>query len=163
MVLFRKFDPEIHHRRSIRLRGNDYSKPGYYFFTSCSKYRDPLFGRIENNSMIFSPFGEILHLTWLDLTIHNENIVLDVFSIMPDHFHGIIQIINPNELGDIAPGPPLSEIIRQLKTFSSRKINELRKTTGIAVWQRDYYETVIHGQEELTTIRNYILTNPIHW
>lgn len=186
MVLFRKFDPEIHHRRSIRLRGNDYSKPGYYFFTICSKYREPLFGRIENNnSMILSPFGKIVESTWLDLPNHNYNIILDFFVIMPDHIHGIIQIedsINRNSEQNMVgagskpapcydkpapyynkPAPKLCEIIRQLKTFSARKINELRKTTGVAVWQRDYYETVIHGQENLKIVRNYILTNPMHW
>jgi putative transposase len=176
MVLFRKFDPEVHHRRSIRLRGYDYSKPGFYFFTICSKHREPLFGRIKNNnSVILSQFGKIIESTWLDLPNHNNYIILDVFVIMPDHVHGIIQIedsIHCNSEQNTAgagskpapaynkPAPKLGEIIRQLKTFSARKINELRKTTGVAIWQRDYYETVIKGEKELNIIRKYIRTNP---
>ncbi|MCX6247486.1 MAG: transposase [Bacteroidetes bacterium] len=181
MVLFRKFDPEVHHRRSIRLRGYDYSKPGFYFFTICSKHREPLFGRIENNSMILSQFGKIVQSTWLDLPNHNNYIILDFFVIMPDHVHGIIQIeagagskpapashnkLAPASHNKPAPAyhnklaPNLGEIIRQLKTFSARKINELRKTTGVVVWQRNYYETVIKGEKELNAIRNYIQTNP---
>ena len=179
MVFFRKFNPDIHHRHSIRLRGNDYSKPGYYFFTICSKCREPFFGRIENNhSMILSPFGKIIETTWFDLPNHNNNIILDCFVIMPDHIHGIIQMVGAGSkpapgydkpalivsgTDYVTSGPHLSEIIRQLKTFSARKINELRKTTGIAVWQRNYYESVIHGQENLNIVRNYIITNPMNW
>jgi len=66
---------------------------------------------------------------------------------------------------DAAPDKPqaLPEIIRAFKTFSSRQINELRKTSGIPVWQRNYYDHVIRRDESLDKIREYIETNPLRW
>jgi putative transposase len=57
----------------------------------------------------------------------------------------------------------LSEIVRGFKTFSSRRINEIRKTPGIPVWQRNYYEHIIRDETEWNRIREYIETNPAHW
>ena len=207
MVLLRKFDPELHHRRSIRLKEYNYSRPGFYFFTLCTKYREPLFGEIENNTVILSPYGKIVEATWFDLPNHNPNIILDAFVIMPDHFHGIIQIKKPDRTENYSgfqvqglndpdnlvgtgsepaptkdslsePAPtldsasktapfrepkrqPLSEIIRQLKTFSARRINEILNTPGISVWQRDYYESIVRDPVILEKTRRYILTNPL--
>jgi putative transposase len=174
MVLLRKFNPEIHHRRSIRLKGFDYSRPGYYFFTICTKGRENIFGEIINKRVQLSNLGKILEITWLDLPNHNSNILLDAFVIMPDHFHGIIRIIKKeisvgagSEPAPTEPTPtinhPLSEIIRQLKTFSARRINERRKTTGISVWQRDYYESMIRNASMLKNIRKYIKNNPLNF
>ncbi|MCB9285096.1 MAG: hypothetical protein H6563_13555 [Lewinellaceae bacterium] len=56
-----KFNPKIHHRRSIRLRGYDYSRGGAYFITSCTKDRRHLFGKIRNGEMILNAFGQIAH------------------------------------------------------------------------------------------------------
>ena len=55
---------------------------------------------------------------------------------------------------------PLSEIIRQFKTFSALRINEQRKTMGVPVWQRNYYESIVRGQINLDKVRRYIHTNP---
>lgn len=208
MALLRKFDPELFHRRSIRLKGYDYSRPGIYFFTTCTHYHEPLFGAYADEHILLNPLGEIVKTTWFDLPRHNHNITLDAFVVMPDHFHGII-VIHKNEInvnqkvhdddndlnigfgmdtGDdvgagsepaptscacdsINPGmptmpnpirkkQPLSEIIRQFKTFSALRINELRKTPGVSVWQRNYYESIIRGQNNLDKVRKYISTNP---
>ena len=61
------------------------------------------------------------------------------------------------------PAPTLTEIIRGFKTFSARRINELRTTPGLAVWQRNYYEHVVRGENELDGIREYIANNPVQW
>ena len=57
----------------------------------------------------------------------------------------------------------LSEIVRALKTFSSRKINDLRQTQGAPVWQRNYYEHIIRNGDEYALIANYIMENPLRW
>ena len=57
----------------------------------------------------------------------------------------------------------LSEIVRQFKTFSSRRINKLRDNPGVPVWQRNYYERVIRDEKELAAIREYIHTNSMKW
>lgn len=184
MVLLRRFNPEIHHRHSIRLKGYDYSRSGYYFFTINAKNRENIFGEIVRHKIQLNEFGKILEQTWFDLPNHNQNITLDAFAIMPDHFHGIIRIMKKESIYSVEkdfgagsePAPttnnissidvpkkiyhPLSEIIRQLKTFSARRINEVRNTIGSSVWQRDYYETIIRNAEMLNRIRKYIIENP---
>ena len=94
---------------------------------------------------------------------------------MPNHVHGIIVLTDQQRMNPIAenvgagfkPAPtrrhPLSEIVRAFKTFSSRRINELRQTPGVPVWQRNYYERVIRNDRELHDIRQYIVDNPAEW
>ena len=99
-------------------------------------------------------------------------------DIMPNHFHGVI-VLTPVGAGDVgagdvraglkpAPTPTavrhgLSEIVRALKTFSSRRINELRQTPGAKLWQRNYWEHIIRNESELNRIREYIQNNPDQW
>jgi REP element-mobilizing transposase RayT len=89
MVVFRKFNPEIHHRRSIRLKGFDYSSPGAYFITINAEGHTRLFGKIENGVMKINDLGVIVSDTWKELLNQNRNISLDASVIMPNHFHGI--------------------------------------------------------------------------
>ncbi len=139
------YNPEKHHRRSIRLNGYDYSQPGNYFITMCTQNRECIFGEIDNGKMKLNDIGQIVEDTWNDLPNHNLNILLDSFIIMPNHVHGILRIVgagskpapapapapaptsNRAELeskrAGLEPAPTLSEIIRQFKTFSTRYIN----------------------------------------
>jgi putative transposase len=57
----------------------------------------------------------------------------------------------------------LPEIVRAFKTFSARRINAIRQTPGIAVWQRNYYEHIIRNEADLNRIRQYIANNPARW
>ena len=86
------YNPDIHHRRSIRLKGYDYSKAGAYFVTMCSWQRECLFGEIDNDVMVLNECGRIVESVWCGLPEHFPNIHLDEFIIMPNHFHGIIFI-----------------------------------------------------------------------
>lgn len=122
--------------------------------------------------MELNEFGRLLDFTWHDLPNHNRNICLDLFVIMPNHIHGIIVIENDrtgleNRAGldraGLEPAPTLSEIVRQFKTFSSKRINQLRNNAGSPVWQRNYYERVIRNEQELDRTRNYVVNNPMKW
>ena len=90
------FDPQKHHRRSIRLKNYDYSQAGLYYITICSKKRDMLFGAVLDGKMVLNVLGQIVEYTWHDLINHNNHIQLDAFIIMPNHVHGII-VINEYE------------------------------------------------------------------
>lgn len=177
---------KIHHRRSIRLPGYDYTSEGSYFVTIVTHHRERLFGEIINDEMVLNDFGKIVNLTWNDLPNHNPDIGLDEFIIMPNHVHFIVYLFNPvhtvgagsqpapvdqtvnhNRAG-LEPAPtktqtPLSEIVRQLKTFSTRRINTSRNTPGVPVWQRNYYEHIIGTDREYETIAAYIANNPSNW
>ena len=85
-----KYNPKKHHRRSIRLKGYDYSQAGAYFITICCKDMKCLFGKIENGEMIMNEFGQIAFDEWIKLSERFANFELDVFQIMPNHMHGIL-------------------------------------------------------------------------
>jgi len=157
-----RFDPDKHHRRSIRLKGYDYSQAGAYFVTICTKARGCLFGEIIDGEMVLNPFGEVVQACWDDLPRHYPHVELDAFVIMPNHAHGII-MISVGAGFKPAPTHGLPEIIRAFKTFSSRRINDLRDMSGVPLWQRNYYEHVIRNEESLNTIRRYIIENPLRW
>ena len=83
------FNPDIHHRRSIRLKGYDYASEGLYYVTMCVQNRDCLFGEIKNNEMILNDAGRMVE-KWYH-KIHNKfpDIVCHEMAIMPNHFHCI--------------------------------------------------------------------------
>ena len=163
------FNPDIHHRRSIRLRNYDYSQPGAYFVTLTTYQRLHLFGEIKEQVISLNQYGETIKFYWEDIPNHYSNILLDSFTIMPNHVHGIIIITDSilNVGAGLKPAPtkryPLSEIVRAFKTFSARGINKTRATPGIPVWQRNYYEHIIRNEKELSPIREYIYSNVIEW
>ncbi|EPR65297.1 transposase [Cyclobacterium qasimii] len=92
------YNPNIHHRKSLRLTGYDYSQAGAYFITICCHKRIHRFGEIENNEMILNEYGTHAYNEWAKLPERFNNFVLDGFQIMPNHMHGII-ILNAVEAG----------------------------------------------------------------
>ena len=81
-------------RRSIRLRGYDYSQDGLYFITICTYNREPIFGRIANGKMQLNDAGIIARDAWLDTARIRPNVVLGDFVVMPNHFHAVFAIDN---------------------------------------------------------------------
>lgn len=90
-----KFNPKIHHRRSIRLKGYDYTRPGYYFITVCVHQRKHWFGKIENGIMFPNAFGKIAAKEWQALSERFPQVELKEFVIMPNHMHGILVVRAP--------------------------------------------------------------------
>ncbi len=93
-----KYAPKIHHRRSIRLSGYDYSKAGLYFITICVQNKLHLFGEITDDAMVLNDAGVMIEKWWNELKNKFPNIELDEFVVMPNHFHGILQIIDTNNV-----------------------------------------------------------------
>ena len=163
-----KFDPKIHHRRSIRLKGYDYSQAGAYFVTIVAWQREMLFGDIVNGEMVLNDFGGIISEKWQWLEKQYEYIELGEWVIMPNHFHGILAIHDNGRGGSrSAPTPikrkPLGGLIGAFKTVSTKQINLLRDTEGQVVWQRNYYERIIRNEPEMDRITRYIESNPLRW
>ena len=76
-----KYNPLIHHRRSIRLKGYDYSKAGAYFITICCEDRIHRFGKVSGDEMILNQSGTIAYNEWINLAERFPNFELDVFQI----------------------------------------------------------------------------------
>lgn len=150
-------------RKQNRLTNYNYSQPGYYFVTICTQNRICCFGDVINGEMVLNNYGQTVKTCWFDLPNHYANCNLDEFSVIPNHFHGII-IIAPVGNG-LKPFPTkthgLPEIIRGFKTFSSRKINNLNQINFS--WQKSFYDHVIRKDESLDKIREYIKNNPKRW
>jgi REP element-mobilizing transposase RayT len=100
------FHPDIHHRRSIRLKGYDYSQEGMYFITICCQNRICRFGKITGGEMILNEYGDIAYNEWSKLQERYPHVTFDVFQIMPNHVHGIINISVP--VGVTAVGATLA-------------------------------------------------------
>ena len=164
-----KYNPSIHHRRSIRLRGYDYTDGGAYFVTACTHERACLFGQIAGDEMSLSAYGEIALECWLDIPEHCPQADLDAFIVMPNHIHGILVLVDDTARSSHPPtherfGKPvagsLPTIVRLYKAAVTRRINELRSAPRMPVWQRNYYEHIIRDDESLNRIRAYIISNP---
>lgn len=176
-----EYDPEIHHRRSIRLPGYDYSGEGAYFVTICTHQKKHMFGEVVEGEMKPNECGEIIALYWNHLSRRYPSIELDEFVLMPNHIHGIIRIvgaIHESPLRSIRETPAgaihesplrkrrkmlLSKIVGYFKMNTAKRINETRNTPALAVWQRNYYEHIVRNDDELNKIRDYIATNPLRW
>ncbi|MDD3806815.1 MAG: hypothetical protein PHE86_02090 [Candidatus Marinimicrobia bacterium] len=177
-----KYNPEEHHRQSIRLKDYDYSQPGAYFVTICTQNQECLFGKIVDGKMVLNECGKITKQCWLDIPNHYSNAELDEFVIMPNHIHGIIIIVGGINVGAIhespqheSPLPPHSTITRRkmllpkiigfYKMNSAKQINQIRHMPGTPVWQRNYYEHIIRNENEneLNRVHKYIINNPLQW
>jgi putative transposase len=174
-------------RRSIRLKGYDYSKPGAYFITICTKDKIYILGNIEGEKVIYSPIGKIAEECWLNIPDHFPDIELDQWVIMPNHIHGIIFILdagrgvqlnapttacsndNPNSslsvstrFSKISPSKgSLPIIIRTYKAAVTRECRRIGQNDFR--WQRGYYDRIIRNEKELDRIRRYIQENPLKW
>ncbi len=179
-LVMTKFDPKIHHRRSIRLQGYDYSQAGAYFVTIVTWQREFLLGEIVNGEMMLSRYGAIVQKWWLEIPVHFPNVETGAFAIMPNHVHGNIFILTgrgavpapeDNMIRDVQGGetpplrrPTLGQIIAYFKYQSTKEMNTV-ENAGVVTkfWQRNYYEHVIRSEKDLQNKTDYIEANPLLW
>ena len=188
-----KYDPKMRQRRSIRLPRYDYASPGSYFVTVCTHQRKLLFGEVIEGQMHRNALGDIVHAEWYATERVRPEVRLDAFVVMPNHLHGILEIINLEARRRLAPdanvkaaegkrathrvaptagarsrpnGPApgsIGAILGQIKSLTKKSINKTRGTPGRPVWQPNYHEHVIRNEKELERIREYICNNPLRW
>ncbi len=184
-----KYNRDIHHRRSIRLKGYDYTQGGAYFVTICTQNRDCIFGEIAEGKMVVNAAGDMVQTVWNEIPMHYTEIDIDAFVVMPNHVHGIIAIVGatpcgcPNARAGTGPGQAqgpaptvnvnaatlsLGDMVHRFKTMTTKRyvdgVKQLgwRKFSG-RLWQRNYWEHIVRHEEELNRIREYIYTNPTQW
>lgn len=168
-----------HRRRSIRLQGYDYSRTGAYFVTICTRDRECLFGDVVADKLLLNGFGEIVREEWFRGAQLRPYLRLtaDEYVVMPNHVHGILWIVDDflDPAARARPQGPVIEqfgkpvpssiptIIRAFKAATTRRINAVRSTPQMSVWQRNYYEHVIRDEDSLRRVREYIAQNPTRW
>ena len=181
-----KFDPQKHHRHSIRLKGYDYSRAGLYFITICCQDRICRFGDVVNGEMVLNDAGRIAYNEWIKTTEIRNNVELGEFIVMPNHIHGIIRLLDRGELHSHdnktpnmnnnknnfplrSPSQTIGAIIRGYKSSVTKQINNLGNNgmgvinTPQQLWQRNYWERIIRNQKAYHRIAEYILNNPEKW
>lgn len=164
------FDPSIHHRKSIRLKDYDYSKSGLYFITICCKDNACIFGEIYNGEMNLNDLGNIAKSCWIQIPDHFPNAILHEFIIMPNHVHGIIELINlddsKSEMNNVNMFQNMipKSIGSIIKGFKIGVTKWARANSNIEkVWHRNYYEHIIKNQISYQNISSYIVNNPKKW
>jgi putative transposase len=160
------FNPEIHHRRSIRLKGYDYSRNGAYFVTICSWNREMIFGEVLEGKIGLNECGRIIDATWSWLDEQYPYLKSIEYVVMPNHLHGVLLFDHPMGGSRTAPTgriKALGRILGAFKTHSIKLVNEFRQTPGAPIWQRNYYERIIRDEPELNRISDYIVSNPVNW
>ena len=167
------YNPDVHHRHSIRLKEYDYTQNGAYFVTIVTYQREPLFGEIVDGVMQLNEWGEIARREWFKTAELRPFVELyeDEFVVMPNHAHGILWMNDdvgaerrsaPTDMPHVTAGS-LGAIVRAYKSAVTYAINAARQTRGMVVWQRNYYEHIIRNDADLNRIRNYIVNNPLKW
>ena len=177
------YNPNIHHRRSIRLKGYDYSKEGLYFVTICVQHRECLFGEIKNGTMYKNPSGEMIDKWITETTNKFNNVEIPSFIVMPNHVHVIFTvgadlrvcpspvplecIRRDNNQGEHI-GSPLQWVVQWFKTMTTNDYIRGVKTMDWKpfdkkLWQRNYYEHIIQNEQSYMKISEYIQNNPKKW
>jgi REP-associated tyrosine transposase len=175
------FDPQRHHRHSIRLKGWDYRSACIYYVTIVTKENACLFGNVECGRVVLNGIGKIVEEEWLETPVIRPYVELDEFVIMPNHLHGIVVIKDVLDIQDVCESGgevktggahscalkrmphSLGSIIAGFKSASAKRINVYRNSPGRAVWHRNYYEHIVHDYKSLERIRQYIANNPMKW
>ncbi len=155
------YNPDIHHRRSIRLKGYDYSQAGAYFVTICVNQRRSLLGTIDNGIMHPSSAGEMIQIVWDEIANYYQGIDIDAFVLMPNHIHGIIILEDNTTL-------KLGDVVHRFKSLTTAKYrhgvyNQEWPSFENRLWQRNYYEHIIRNPESWDRLQEYIRDNPLLW
>ncbi len=147
-------------RKSLRLKNYDYLQQGLYFITICIHQKLCLLGRVNNDEMFPNAAGLMLESCWYDMSKRFVSVRLDEFVLMPNHFHGIIELTEK----DVS----LGEVVGAFKSITTNKYirgvkeNNWRPFVN-KFWQRNYYEHVIRNEYSYQQISEYIKYNPAKW
>jgi len=175
------FNPDIHDRKSIRLKKYDYAKEGSYFITICTQNRENVFGEIADAKNILNRAGDIIAKWYLELENKYPTMKCGEYIIMPNHFHCIINKFDTcrgrpvclpytdlRESQGRHTGLPLHRIVQWFKTMTTNEyikmVNQYRLPSfDRRLWQRNYYEHIIRDEKEYNMIAEYISNNPLLW
>jgi putative transposase len=136
-----RYEPETHHRRSIRLKGYDYSAAGAYFITICVQGRECLFGKPVEGEMVLNAA---------------QRLALPASAMPKDR--------GAASRGAASSAPTtLGDIVRAFKSVSAIDVNRMTGRIGSPLWQRNYYERILRDENALSVARKYIRENSAKW
>ncbi|PHS40702.1 MAG: transposase [Sulfurovum sp.] len=177
---------DLHNRCSLRLPHYDYSRAGYYFITICTQNRLHLFGEIVDDMMVLGVAGKMVNKLWYEIINDFPNIALHEFIIMPNHIHGIIEIVDNvgaplvgaldvasavgihDKRAPMKGAPTVGNVIGVYKSLTTNAYIKMVKNGTLPpfdkrIWQRNYYEHIIRDDVDYDRIATYIINNPSTW
>lgn len=171
------YNPVTHHRRSVRLKGYDYTQAGAYFVTIVTQGRECLFGEVVHGEMWLNDAGRMVEKWWLELNRKFSAVDTDEYVVMPNHIHGVIVIAHVGATLVVAqaqdragtrPAPTLGDVVGAFKSLATHEYIVGIKQRGWPsfagkLWQRNYHEHIIRDESTLHRIREYIVNNPLQW
>ena len=152
-------------RKSPRIKGYDYSTPGKYFITICTKGKLHMLGSIVGGGnfdapkIILSEYGRYVDKYINLMNNKYSHINVDKYVVMPNHIHLILNItdIESGASGTAAPyNNEISKFVSLFKRYCNRDCNE-------NIWQRSFHDHIIRGEEDYKKIWEYIDTNVVKW
>ncbi|MBR6502971.1 MAG: transposase [Clostridia bacterium] len=152
---------ELPKRKPIRLKDYDYSTPGVYFVTVCTKNKINYFWHNVGASIArpqdipLNENGKIVDKAINNIPKIYNNITVDHYVVMPNHIHLLLQI-HSNKNGRPMVAPTIDRVIQQMKGYVTKQIGKL-------IWQKLFHDHIIRGEQDYKEIWAYIDTNPIRW
>ena len=170
---------------SARLKNHDYGDEGLYFITICTANQEHYFGKIVDGIMQLSHAGILADVLWSEMANHSKNIKLHEFVVMPNHIHGIIEILENNNRDDrdqrrdvacnvstttpdtttmmsrISPKP--GTIGRIIGSYKGAVTKHARRLGLPFKWQSRFYDHIIRSEQSFLKIQKYIINNPERW
>jgi len=156
-----RYDPDKHHRRSIRLRGYDYSTAGAYFITIGTQHHAHLFGSVADGAICLSAAGAMIEQQWHALPARFPSVAPDAWVVMPNHVHAIVWLRGDSTV-------TLGAVIGAFKSLTTNAYSAGVDAQGWPpfdrrLWERDYYEHIVRNEQERARISTYIEQNPARW
>ena len=155
-------------RKAPRIRGYDYSTPGVYFITVCTKDRAPIFGTISNGDIYHKPemhlskIGTIAENEILNVDKHYANVKIDKYVIMPNHIHILIRITERINPFPTTPKYDIPNIVGKFKAAVTRNVGKAFMPSA-NLWQTSFHDHIVRGEQDCREIWQYIDTNPQKW
>ena len=150
-------------RKPNRLRGYDYSTPGTYFITVCSKNMDWIFWNVgasiarPGSTSHYSLIGQVIDEMIAEIPMRYPEISVDSYVIMPNHIHLLLTSCpEDNRRAMLAPTPDISVVVQQLKGAVTKK-------AGLPIWQKGFHDHVVRNEKSYWKIYEYIENNPLKW
>ena len=150
-------------RKPTRLKGHDYSRPGWYFVTVCTLNRERCLSEVVGRGLLdaprirLTPYGEWTEEALRFLDAQSEYIRVDKYVIMPNHIHVLLEVKPGGASGKPRPTNALvPKFFSSLKRYTDRQ-------AGRPIWQTTYYDHIVRDEEDYQRIWSYIETNPAKW
>lgn len=152
--------------RRMRLKGHDYSEPGYYFVTITEAHHACRFGRVHDDSFVPFPSGDMLPDEWSQLEDRFPDVMWDAFCVMPNHFHAIVGFGVADSL--VVSGTSISSVVQAFKSRTTVSYGRGVRENGWPpfdgrLWHTGFYDHIVRTERDLDRIRAYIERNPAQW